>query len=160
MPGNPVKDRVDAKIEVSPKASRQPEGPKIDGLGRSLVAWADMFKETLRDLVEKTDGGIAGLIMDSEGIALESYSRDGSTFDINTIGIEFGVVLGQIKRASESLDAGAAREVAISTDKVVTLIRTLTDQYFLAVAMRPEGNFGKARFLVRTAMPKLLQELG
>lgn len=118
-----------------------------------------MFKEMLRDLVEKTDGGIAGLLMDHEGIALESYSSDGAPFDINTIGIEFGVVLGAIKRASESLDAGNAREVAIATDKFITLIRTLGDQYFLALALHPEGNFGKARFLVRTAMPKLLQEL-
>jgi predicted regulator of Ras-like GTPase activity (Roadblock/LC7/MglB family) len=119
-----------------------------------------MFREALRDLVEKTDGGIAGLVMDNEGIALESYSRDGTPFDINTIGIEFGVVLGSIKRAAESLDAGAAREVAIATDKFTTVIRTLSDQYFLALAVKPEGNVGKARYLVRTVAPKLTAELG
>ena len=31
--------------------------------------------------------------------------------------------------------------------------------YFLALAMTPEGNFGKGRFLMRTAVPKLLAEL-
>ena len=66
-----------------------------------------MFKETLRELVEGTEGGLAGLLMDSSGITLESYAKDDSPFDINSIGIEFGVVIGQIKRAAEMLEAGA-----------------------------------------------------
>jgi predicted regulator of Ras-like GTPase activity (Roadblock/LC7/MglB family) len=119
-----------------------------------------MFKDALREIVEKTDGGIAGLVMDSEGIALESFARDDAPFDITTIGVEFGVVLGAIKRASESLDAGSAHEVAIGTDKMITLIRVLGDTYFLALAMKPDGNFGKGRFMMRTVAPKLIAELG
>jgi predicted regulator of Ras-like GTPase activity (Roadblock/LC7/MglB family) len=121
---------------------------------------SSMFRATLRDLVEKTDGGVAGLIMDSEGIAVDSYARDGTAFDITTVGIEFGVVLGSIKRAAESLEAGQPREVAIATDKMITLIRTLGETYFLALALRPDGNLGKGRFLMRTAAPTLLAELG
>src|ERR1700741_3957582 len=118
-----------------------------------------MFKETLRDLVEGTEGGLAGLLMDSSGIALESYAKDGSQFDINSIGIEFGVVIGQIKRAAEMLEAGSANEIAVGTDKLITVIRLLGDTYFLALAMSPGGNFGKGRYLMRTAAPKLMAEL-
>ncbi len=118
-----------------------------------------MFRETLRDIVEQTEGGVAGLIMDSEGIPVESFALDDAPFDITTVGIEFGVVLSSIKRAAESLEAGSAREVAIGTDKMIAIIRTLGDSYFLAVAMRPDGNFGKGRFLMRSAAPKLLAEL-
>lgn len=119
-----------------------------------------MFRELLRDIVDKTEGGVAGLIMDSEGIAVETYARDGAAFDITTVGIEYGVVLGSIKRATESLEAGKAHEVAIGTDKLVTIIRTLGDSYFIAVALHPDGNFGKGRYLMRAAAPKLLAELG
>jgi predicted regulator of Ras-like GTPase activity (Roadblock/LC7/MglB family) len=118
-----------------------------------------MFLEALREIVDKTEGGVAGVIMDSEGIAVESYARDGAPFDINVIGIEFGVVLGSIRRAAESLEAGRASEVAIGTDKLLTLIRTLGESYFLALAMKPDGNVGKGRFLMRTAAPKLMTEL-
>jgi predicted regulator of Ras-like GTPase activity (Roadblock/LC7/MglB family) len=118
-----------------------------------------MFKEALRDIVEKTDGGIAGLLMDSAGMAIESYATADAAFDITTVGVEYGVVLASIKRAAEQLDAGAAQEVAIGTDKMVTLIRTLGDSYFLALALRPDGNFGKGRYMMRTAAPKLLSEL-
>ena len=119
-----------------------------------------MFRDALRDIVERTEGGVAGLIMDSEGIAVETYALDGAPLDITTIGIEFGVVLSSIKRAAESLDAGRTREVAIGTEKMTTLIRTLGETYFLALAIRPEGNLGKGRFLMRTAASKLLAELG
>ena len=118
-----------------------------------------MFREALRNIVENTDGGVAGLIMDSEGISVDVYARDGAPFDITTIGVEYGVLLGSIKKASEMLEAGTASEVAISTDKMITIIRTLGAEYFLALAISPEGNFGKGRFLMRTAAPKLLAEL-
>ena len=118
-----------------------------------------VFQAALREIVDKVEGGVAGLIMDNEGIAVDSYARDDAPFDINVVGIEFGVVLGSIKRAAESLEAGTAHEVAIGTDKMITLIRTLGDTYFLALAMRPDGNLGKGRFLMRTAAPKLIAEL-
>ncbi len=118
-----------------------------------------IFRDALREIVDHTEGGVAGLIMDSEGISVEAYTRTDTPFDITTIGIEYGVVLGSIKRAAESLEAGEANEVAIGTEKITTLIRTLGDSYFLAVAIRPDGNLGKGRFLMRTVAPKLLGEL-
>jgi predicted regulator of Ras-like GTPase activity (Roadblock/LC7/MglB family) len=118
-----------------------------------------MFKEALRELVEKTDGGQASLLMDSSGIALESYSRDGVQVDIDTVGVEFSVVIGAIKRASEMLEAGEAREMVVSTAKMLTIIRMVNDSYFLALTMAPEGNFGKGRYLMRTTVPKLAAEL-
>jgi predicted regulator of Ras-like GTPase activity (Roadblock/LC7/MglB family) len=118
-----------------------------------------MFKEALRDIVERTDGGIAGLLMDSSGIAIESYARENAPFDITVIGVEYGVLLGSIRKASEMLEAGTANEVAISTDKMITIIRTLGTDYFLALAITPEGNFGKGRYMMRIALPKLLAEL-
>ena len=118
-----------------------------------------MFKEALKEIVDKTDGGIAGLLMDSSGIALETYAKEESPIDINNVGVEFGVVLGSIKRAAEMLEAGTTNEVAINTDKLVTIIRMLGDSYFLALTLKPDGNLGKGRYLMRTAAPKLLAEL-
>src|SRR5262249_60471288 len=86
-----------------------------------------MFREALREIVDKTEGGVAGLIMDSEGIAVESYARDDAPFDITTIGIEFGVVLGSIKRAAESLEAGKANKAPIAPQHTTTPIPTPPD---------------------------------
>jgi len=117
-----------------------------------------MFKEAIRDVVEGTDGGLAGILMDFEGIAVDSYIKSES-LDINSVGAEFSVILKSIQRATESLEAGGAREIAIQSDKITTLIRILNDEYFLALTLSPDGNFGKGRYLMRTAAPKLLEQL-
>ena len=118
-----------------------------------------MFKEALQGVVEGTEGGIAGLLMDFEGIPLDSYTRPGAPFDIEVVGAEVSVVVKAIQRASEMIEAGETREVAFQSDKMTTLIRVINQTYFIAVAMEPEGNLGKGRYLLRVLAPKLAQEL-
>jgi predicted regulator of Ras-like GTPase activity (Roadblock/LC7/MglB family) len=116
-----------------------------------------MFKEALQTAVDGTDGGRAGLLMDFEGIPVETYSRDG--FDIESVGVEVSVVVKAIQRASEMLDAGATHEVAFKSEKLVTLIRVINETYFVAMALSPDGNLGKGRYLLRLLAPQLAEEL-
>lgn len=118
-----------------------------------------MFKEALQGVVDQTDGGLAGLIMDFEGIPLETYVRGETPFDIETVGAEVSVVVKSIQRATEMLEAGDTKEVAFKSEKMVTLIRVIDQNYFIALTMHPDGNFGKGRYLLRTTAPKLLAEL-
>ena len=118
-----------------------------------------MFKEALQTAVDRTDGGVAGLLMDFEGIPVESYSREASAFDIEAVGAEVSVVVKAIQRASEMLEAGDTREVAFKSEKMVTLIRVINDSYFVAMTLVPDGNFGKGRFMLRLLAPQLKSEL-
>jgi predicted regulator of Ras-like GTPase activity (Roadblock/LC7/MglB family) len=118
-----------------------------------------MFKEALRSVVDGTDGSLAGLLMDFEGIPVETYSKAESGFDIESVGAEVSVVVKAIQRANEMLDAGLTREVAFRSDKLVTLIRVINESYFVMMALAPEGNLGKGRYLLRIAAPRLAEEL-
>jgi predicted regulator of Ras-like GTPase activity (Roadblock/LC7/MglB family) len=118
-----------------------------------------MFQAVLKEIVDGTEGGLSTLLMDFEGIALESYSKPGAPFDINNVGIEFGVVLKSIQRAAESLEAGHAAEVAIQADKMTTVLRVVNSSYFVAFSLSPDGNVGKARYMLRTRVPALAKEL-
>jgi predicted regulator of Ras-like GTPase activity (Roadblock/LC7/MglB family) len=117
-----------------------------------------MFKQTLQGVVDGTHGGIAGLLMDFEGIPLESYARSGD-FDIEAVGAEASVIIKSIQRATEMLEAGETREVSFRSERMSTVIRVINDNYFVAVALAPGGNLGKARFLLRVAAPRLRDEL-
>ena len=120
-----------------------------------------MFQDLLKDVVSRTEGGLAALVMGFDGIALDSFVAESeSPIEVETVGMEFSVILKEIKRAAELLDAGAAREVSIQAEKLTTVIRMITDEYFVAVAIRPDGNYGKARYLLRIHSPKLASELG
>jgi predicted regulator of Ras-like GTPase activity (Roadblock/LC7/MglB family) len=118
-----------------------------------------MFQENLKRLVDNTDGGVAGLLMGFDGIAVDSYTRPDGGVDIQTVGMEFSFILIQVKKAAEILEVGAVQEVAIRAGTVTILIRVISPEYFIALAIRPEGNFGKGRYLLRVVAPKLQAEL-
>jgi predicted regulator of Ras-like GTPase activity (Roadblock/LC7/MglB family) len=119
-----------------------------------------MFRESLQKLVERVDGGVAGILMGFDGISVEAYTRpsEGGT-DIQTVGMELAHVIGQVRRAAELLEVGQLSEVTVKADKLVVVVRALTDEYFLAFALRPDGNFGKARYVLRVLAPKIQAEL-
>lgn len=116
-----------------------------------------MFKETLKEMVHGVEGGKAALLMGYDGLAVDQYSRDG--FDIETLGAEFSVVLNDARRAALALDAGQTMEVSFRTETVTAVVRMLNDEYFLALALSPQGNLGKGRFLLRLTAPRLLKDL-
>lgn len=118
-----------------------------------------MFKESLEAVVNGTEGALAGLLMDFQGVAVETYAKEGAGIDMDVIGAEYSVIVKSVQRAAESLDAGGAREVAVTSDKLITLIRVINEDYFVALALSAGGNIGKGRYLLRTTAPKLLAEL-
>jgi len=118
-----------------------------------------MFREILQDLVEKTDGAVAGLLMASDGISIDQYSKGDGPFDIESVGMEYSVVLKGIQRAAEMLDTGTTDEVSVKTERLTTVVRLLSEEYFVALTLEPGGNIGKARYLLRVSAPKLIENL-
>jgi predicted regulator of Ras-like GTPase activity (Roadblock/LC7/MglB family) len=117
-----------------------------------------VFKQALQKIVDHVEGGVAGLIMGFDGIAIDQYTRE-DKLDVNTIGMEFSFILTQVKKAAETLEMGAVNEVTIKAEKLTIVIRVLSNDYFLALALGPDGNFGKGRYLMRVIAPKLQAEL-
>ena len=118
-----------------------------------------MFQENLKRLVADTEGGVAGLLMGFDGIAVDSYTEPSTGFDITTVGMEFSFVLTQVRKAAEILEVGGLQEIAIRAEKLTIIMHVVSHEYFIALAMRPEGNFGKGRYLLRVVAPKLQAEL-
>src|SRR5258708_35701984 len=118
-----------------------------------------MFRENLMKIVDNVEGGLAGLLMGFDGIAIDSYAKNKQALDIQTVGMEFSFILTQVRKAAEILEVGLVQEIAIRTETVVIIIRVLNQEYFLALAMGPGGNFGKGRYLLRTVAPTMQSEL-
>lgn len=118
-----------------------------------------MFTEHIKSVVESVDGGIGGMVMGLDGIAVETYVRDNGKFDVNTIGMEFSFILGQVKKAGDILELGGVSELAVKAEELTLLVRMLNEEYFLAVVLGSAANFGKARFLMRLAGTRLKDEL-
>lgn len=118
-----------------------------------------MFNQHLKQVVDNVDGGIGALLMGLDGVEVESYVREKHKIDITTLGMEFSFILGQVKKASDILRLGGVGEFTIAAESLVLVVRMINQEYFLAVVLGADGNFGKCRFLMRMAQPGLLREL-
>jgi len=121
-----------------------------------------MFREHIQKVIDRLDGGIAGILMGFEGITVDTYARagyDDAVADIQTLAIEFAHVIAQARRTVQSLDAGALQEVTLRTDTMTLVVQVLTHEYFLACAMLPTASVGKARYLLKVTAPQMQAEL-
>ncbi len=116
-----------------------------------------IFEETLKQITDRTDGVLGAVIMGMDGIAIGEEIIDPAC-SIQTVGIEYASAIKSIQKASESLSAGDVQEVFINTTESVFILRLITDEYFIALVLSPEGNFGKARYMLRLVVPKLARE--
>lgn len=118
-----------------------------------------MFVELLKKVVDSVDGGIAAVVMGLDGIPVETYVKRDDRVDVNTVAMEFSFIITQIRKAGDSLAVGNLEELSVKAQRLTLVCRMLSPQYFVAIAMAPEGNFGKCRYLVRMATPQLVAQL-
>lgn len=119
----------------------------------------NLFAETLKKVVDNIEGGIAAVIMGLDGIAVDSYVKLDDRVDVNTVAMEFSFILSQVRKAGDSLQVGSLEELSVKAQRLMLVCRMLSPQYFVAIAMSPDGNFGKARYLVRLVTPQLVAQL-
>ena len=125
----------------------------------TVVEEDSLFADTLKKVVDNVEGGIAAVVMGLDGIPIETYVRQNDRVDVTTVAMEFSFILSQVRKAGESLAVGNLEELSVKAQRLLLVCRMISPQYFIAVAMAPEGNFGKCRYLTRLATPALVAQL-
>jgi predicted regulator of Ras-like GTPase activity (Roadblock/LC7/MglB family) len=118
-----------------------------------------MFKETLETIIERTEGSLGALIMGIDGIAVERLLREaGQEANLDVAAAEFTSLVRSAQKAGKDTGLGNVRELMISLDGAVVIMRLLGRDYFVVLAISPEGNLGRARYELRKAELQLKKE--
>jgi len=122
------------------------------------------FGSILSEIVTGCDGGIGAALMGNDGIPIEQILAAAApegplAEDVGNAGVEFGRILDEIRKASDALAGGAVRETVVVLSRFTLIFRTVDEDTFLVVILRPDGNLGKARYLIRRHLLALQQEL-
>jgi len=118
-----------------------------------------MFKELLESIVERTEGSLGALIMGTDGIAVEKVLGEaGMDANLDVAAAEFTSLVRSAQRAGGDTGLGGLRELVVSLDGAVLLMRLLSRDYFVVLALGSEGNLGRGRFELRKAELKLAKE--
>ena len=127
------------------------------------------FEAILRTIVEECGGGIGAALMGNDGIPIEEFTASKSSgsspagefdqpVDVGTAGIEFGRILLDIRRASDALGGGPLEETIIRVKGFMLIFQPVDDENFLVLAIRRDGNLGKARYLIRRHVHAIREE--
>lgn len=115
------------------------------------------FAEILKTVVDGTEGALGALVVGIDGIPVDEYSV-GNEIDLQSMTVEYSSILKEIEKGSQAAQLGSTNEVTVIAEKAMIMLRRLTDEYFLVLIIKPDGNFGKGRFLLRMSAPKILKE--
>ena len=122
------------------------------------------FASILQEIVDGCGGGLAAALMGADGIPIEQVEASGEAHvsladEVDVLGVEFGRILDEMRKASDSVDGGGLEEVSVRLSNFWVLMRVVDEETFLVLAIEPNGNAGKARFLMRRQLMALREEL-
>jgi len=118
-----------------------------------------MFKQTLENILERTEGSLGALIMGLDGIAVERLLKDaGQEANLDVAAAEFTSLVRSAQKAGKDTGLGSLKELMISLESAVVIMRLLGKDYFVVLALSPDGNLGRARFELRKAELQIASE--
>ncbi len=122
------------------------------------------FESILRGIVERCAGALGAALMGNDGIPIEQVSSAPMpagplTEDIGNAGVEFGRILDEIRKASDTLAGGPLCETIVVLQHFQLVFRAVDEESTLVVVLAPDGNLGKARYLIRSSLDALQREL-
>ncbi len=115
------------------------------------------FSAVLKDMVDKVDGALSASIIAADGIPVEEYAIE-KFINLEDLSAEASAMIRDVNIAAQNLRLGDAREFSIISEKCGIIMRQINPEYYLAMVIKPDGNYGKARFLLKTVIPQIATE--
>ena len=116
-----------------------------------------MFRTVLTGLRDRVEGSIAVSLIGLDGIAIETIGAGQVPLDV--LGAEFGGFIKSLRNANTELNTGDVLQFALVTERYITFLSEVTPEYYILLVLRPDGNYGRARFELAKAKHALRDEL-
>jgi len=97
------------------------------------------------------------MIIGIDGMPVEQYTKK-KIVNLEELSAESAQMMKDIATAAENLGLGEAKEFSIISDLCGIIMRKINAEYYLALVILPEGNYGKGRFVLRSLIPKIEKE--
>ncbi len=127
------------------------------------------FENTLQKMIQDCPGVVGIALMGSDGIPVAQAHVDAGQpgeagelgemgeagEEVTAAGVEFGRLLDEMRKSSDAIGAGRLEESFVGLGHAWLLFRVVDSEFFLISVLRPQGNLGKARYLMRRHLSEL-----
>ena len=115
------------------------------------------FREALRSISTRVPETQMLMIMGTDGIPIEKLVLRADP-NLEAVAAEYTTLLRASVSASSDTGLGELRELWVVTEKLIAILVSITDEYFLFAALAPGAVAGRARFALRLAGMSLKRE--
>ena len=118
------------------------------------------FDSILEQVLSECPGALGAALMGNDGLPIaQVVVATDLVDDLTTLGVEFGRILDEARKAADAANAGAMLELGVRTDRFHVLLHAVDRETYLVLALAPDGNVGKGRYLLRRQLLAIRQEL-
>lgn len=118
-----------------------------------------MFRQSLKEILERTEGCVGASIMGTDGIAVETlWKKEATDANFDVAVAEFTTLVRSGIRTSRDMGLGSMNEFIINCGESSFIMRLFNEDYFLILILQPNGNLGRARYELRRAELMLEKE--
>ena len=121
------------------------------------------FDAILQDIVDGCPGSQGAVLMGADGIPIAQAcpvtAGPDAEDEVTVMVIEFGRVLEEARKAAGAVQAGGLEELSVRMEGGWIVVRPVDRETQLVLALAPDGNVGKGRFLLRRHLAALREEL-
>lgn len=119
-----------------------------------------MFREVLHETLTRTEGCLGAIIMGTDGIAVEQvWQAAGTDLNLDVAVAEFTSLIRNVRRTNSEMGFGKLHEVTLTGESGIFIFRFVSKDYFIAMVLSPDGNFGRGRYELKRAELLLEKEL-
>jgi len=112
------------------------------------------FAKILKEAVDKVEGAFSAMILGIDGMPVETYNAE-KILNLESLSAESSQMMRGINSAADSLGLGEASEFSIISDLCGIIMRRINREYYMAILIKPGGNVGKGRFVLKNMVAKV-----
>ncbi|MCB9558363.1 MAG: roadblock/LC7 domain-containing protein [Deltaproteobacteria bacterium] len=113
-----------------------------------------IFADILRHEMTEIPGIVGAIFADWEGESVDLYSNVGQT-NMKLAGAHWGIIYSQARTAFRKRQLGMIQQMILDFEQQRVVVRRITDEYFVVVAVQGENNLGHTLCALDRAVEKL-----
>ena len=116
------------------------------------------FRGALEEMGSRIEGFLGVSLLGLDGIAIDSFRRSSDVM-LESLGAELGSFVKSVRISSADLNVGNVEQFSLVTDRYITILSSVTAEYFVLLVLDRGGNFGRARYELWKLKFRLRDEL-
>lgn len=117
------------------------------------------FTAILRDAVGRVPKALGAIFVAWDGEPVSRFAPEMPALDLEILGAQWGLVWSEVGRALGRARLGNAIELVVDVERGMVLIRQVSPQYYVVLAIAPGAHLATARRALETAVASLRREM-